>query len=119
MVFEADDIRDWQNRTVVDRDGSKIGSLEGLYYDTAAQFPAFASVSVGIPGRKRLTFVPLTDAKVSPAHLRVMVDKKTVKDALTIDSDGELTAEDEPRLFEHYGLLYQPGASGERRLGRR
>lgn len=119
MVFEADDIRDWQRRTVVDRDGSKIGSLEGLYYDTAAQFPAFASVEVGIIGRKRLTFVPLADAKVSPDHIRVMVDKKVVKDAPTIDTDGELTAEDEPRLFEHYGLLYQPGATGERRLGRR
>ncbi len=118
-MFEADDIRDWQNRTVVDRDGSKIGSLEGLYFDTASQFPAFASVQIGIVGRKRLTFVPLADAKVSPEHLRVMVDKKTVKDALTIDTDGELTAADEPKLFEHYGLLYQPGATGERRLGRR
>ena len=49
LVFEADDIRDWQNKNVVDRDGDKIGSLEGLYYDTATQHPTFASVQVGIP----------------------------------------------------------------------
>jgi hypothetical protein len=42
-----------------------------------------------------------------------------VKDALQIDTDGELAATDEPGLFEHYGLPYQPGASGERRLARR
>jgi PRC-barrel domain len=118
-VFEADDIRDWKDRNVVDQDGSKIGSLEGVYYDTASQVPAFASVQVGIVGRHKLTFVPLQDAKVSPDHVRVMVDKKMVKDAPTIDTDGELTAAEEPALFQHYGLLYQPGATGERRLGRR
>jgi hypothetical protein len=118
-VFEADDIRDWQNRDVVDRDGSKIGSLEGIYYDTATQVPAFASVQIGIVGRHKLTFVPLQDARVAPSHIRVMVDKKAVKDAPTIETDGELTAREEPGVFEHYGLLYQPGATGERRLGRR
>jgi hypothetical protein len=119
MVFEADDIRDWQSRNVVDREGSKIGSLEGLYYDTASQQPTFASVQVGIVGRHKLTFVPLEGAKVAPDHVRVMVDKKLVKDALTIDTDGALTAADEPGLYQHYGLAYQPGAGGERRLGRR
>lgn len=118
-MFEADNIRDWQDRSVVDRDGSKIGTLEGLYYDTATQQPTFASVQVGIVGRHRLTFVPLEGARVAPDHVRVLVDKKTVKDALTIDTDGALSAAQEPELFQHYGLAYQPGASGERRLGRR
>ena len=118
-MFEADDIRDWQDRTVVDREGNKIGSLEGLYYDTATQQPTFASVQVGIVGRHRLTFVPLDGARVAPDHVRVMVDKKVVKDALTIDTDGALTATQEPELFAHYGLSYVPGSGGERRLGRR
>jgi PRC-barrel domain len=118
-VFEADNIQDWQNKNVVDRDGDKIGSLEGLYYDTASQHPTFASVQVGIVGRHKLTFVPLDGARVAPDHVRVMVDKKTVKEALTIDTEGSLTAAQEPELFAHYGLAYQPGASGERRLGRR
>ena len=93
--------------------------LEGLYYDTATQHPTFASVQVGIVGRHKLTFVPLDGARVAPDHVRVMVDKKTVKDALTLDIDGSLTAAQEPELFAHYGLAYEPGASGERRLGRR
>lgn len=118
-MFEADDIRDWQGRTVVDKDGSKIGPLEGLYYDTASELPTFASVQVGIVGRHRLTFVPLEGARVAPDHVRVLVDKKTVKDAPTIETDAALTAAQEPELFAHYGYPYRPGASGERRLGRR
>jgi hypothetical protein len=87
--------------------------------DTGTDMPAFASVRVGIPGRHRLTFVPLDQATVSPAHVRVAYPRKQVKDAFQIDTDGELAAADEPGLFEHHGLAYQPGASGERRLARR
>lgn len=119
MVFEADDIRDWRGHDVVDQDRSKIGTLESVYYDTGSQLPSFASVTIGMIGRHRLTFVPLDGARVAPDHLRVTVDKKLVKDALSIDTDGELSADDEPDLFAHYGLTYQPGAGGERRLGRR
>lgn len=118
-MFEADDLRDWRGHDVVDTDGSKVGSLEAVYFDTASEQPVFASVKTGLPGRHRLLFVPLEGARVSPGHLRVLADKKLVKDAPSIDPDGELTADAEPGLFEHYGLTYQPGATGERRLGRR
>jgi hypothetical protein len=118
-MFEAENIRDWRGLDVVDPDGSKIGPLEAIYVDTGTDQPAFASVTVGMIGRHRLTFVPLDRATVAPTHVRVAYPKKLVKDAFQIDTDGELAAGDEPGLFEHYGLAYQPGASGERRLGRR
>ena len=118
-MFEADDIRDWREHDVVDTDANKIGTLEGVYFDTATQKAVFASVKIGIVGRHRLTFVPLDGARVAPAHVRVMADKKLIKDAPTIDTDGELDAEAEPGLFQHYGIPYAPGATGERRLGRR
>jgi len=118
-VFEAEDIRDWRAHTVVDQNGAQIGSLEAVYFDTATERPAFATVKVGMLGRHRLVFVPLAGATVAPKHLRVRVDKKLVKDAPSIGVDGELTAAEEPAIFEHYHLAYQPGASGERRLGRR
>jgi sporulation protein YlmC with PRC-barrel domain len=118
-VFEADDIRDWRGEDVVDSDGAKIGSLESVYFDTASQQAVFAAVKVGIVGRHRLAFVPLDGARVSPRSVRVMADKKLVKDAPSIDTDGELTAEEEPGIFAHYGLPYSAGAGGERRLGRR
>lgn len=119
ISFEADDIRDWRGHDVVDVDRNKIGTLEAIYFDTATQEPSFASVTVGIIGRRRITFVPLDGARVSPSHVRVMTNRKLVKGAPTIDADGELTADAEPQLFDHYGIPYQPGATGERRLGRR
>jgi hypothetical protein len=70
-------------------------------------------------GRQRLTFVPLDRATVGPGHLKVLYSRKQVKDAPSIDTDGELPASDEEAVFKHYGLEYQPGAGGERRLGRR
>jgi hypothetical protein len=93
VVFEADDIRDWRGKEVVDADGSKIGTLEAVYFDTAMQLPTFASVKVGMIGRHRLVFVPLAGARVAPRHVRVMADKKLVKNGPSIDLDGELTAE--------------------------
>lgn len=118
-MFDADDIRDWIGQDVVDQEGSKIGPLESVYFDTATEIPTFAAVQVGMIGRHRLAFVPLEGARVSPKRLRVMADKKLVKDAPTIDTDGELEASEEPAVFAHYNLTYTPGVSGERRLGRR
>jgi hypothetical protein len=101
-VFEAEDIREWRGHD-----------------DTATDQPAFATVTVGIPTRRRLVFVPLTGATVGPGYLKVAYDRVLAKDAPAIDVDGELLAEDEPAVFAHYDLPYQTGAGGERRLGRR
>lgn len=118
-MFEADDIRDWREHDVVDPDGDRIGRLEAIYVDTATDQPAVATVQIGIIGRHRLVFVPLDGATVGPSHVRVRYPKKQVKDAPSIEMDGELAAEDEPAVFEHYDLTYRPGAGGERRLARR
>jgi hypothetical protein len=56
---------------------------------------------------------------VGPGWLKVAYSKKTVRDAPSIDVDGELEATAEPQVFEHYGLAYERGAGGERKLGRR
>jgi hypothetical protein len=118
-MFEAENIRDWREHDVIDPDGKKIGQLEAVYVDTTTDEPAFGSVRIGMVGRHRLTFVPLDRAVVLPGQLRVAYSKSQVKDALTIDTDGELAATDEPELFKHYGLAYSPGESGERQLARR
>jgi hypothetical protein len=118
-VFEAENIRDWRQHDVVDPEGDKIGELEAIYVDTASDEPMFATVKIGFLGRHRLALVPLVGAVVSPRYLKVAFPKKQVKDAPFIDTDGELLAEHEPAVFQHYGIDYQTGASGERRLARR
>jgi hypothetical protein len=116
--IEVDDIRDWQGLAVVDESGSKIGTLEGVYFDTSTDQPAFATIKVGLPTRYRLVFAPLSGATVGPAYLRVHHSKKQVKDAPSIDTDGELLAGDEEAVFSHYDLPYE-AAPTERRLARR
>ena len=118
-MFEAGDIREWRGHDVVDDGGHKIGSLESVYVDTGTDEPSFATVTVGMPTRHRLVFVPLDGATVGPGYLKVNYSRSPVKDAPSIDTDGELPAGDEEAVFKHYNLEYQPGASGERRLARR
>lgn len=116
-MFPAENLRDWRGEHVIDPDGTKIGDLEAVYVDTITDEPAFVTVRVGIIGRHRLVFVPLLGATVSPKAVRVRYDKKLTASAPTIDTDGELAAADEPGVFAHYGIPYQPGPS--RRLARR
>jgi hypothetical protein len=118
-MFEAGDIREWRGHDVVDRSGHKIGTLESVYVDTATDQPAFATVTVGLPTRHRLVFVPLAGATVGPGYLKITYAKRLVKDAPSIGTDGVLPAGDEEAVFRHYYLNYQPGSGGERRLGRR
>ena len=118
-MFDVDDIRDWAGQSVVDQEGSKIGNLEAVYFDTSTDQAMFATVKVGLVGGGRLVFVPLVGARVSPKHIRVLADKKVAKDAPSIPTDGELDSAAEPEVYSYYGLPYERGAGGERRLGRR
>jgi hypothetical protein len=118
-MFEAGDIREWRDKDVLDPAGSKIGTLEAVYVDTRTGEPFFATVTVGLPTRRRLVFVPLTGATVGPSYLRVAHSKGDVRAAPSIETDGELPARDEQAVFAHYELDYQTGTGGERRLARR
>lgn len=118
-MFEPEDVREWRGHDVVDEAGHKVGTLESVYVDTADDQPSFATVTVGMPTRHRLIFVPLGGASVGPGYLKVRYPKSLVKDAPSMGTDDVLAAEDEQSVFAHYDLEYTPGAGGERRLARR
>jgi hypothetical protein len=119
MTFPVENIRDWVGLPVVDVADTKVGTLEAVYFDTGTDEPVFGTVKIGLIGKHRLVYAPLAGAVVTPKHLKVTPAKKLIKDAPSIDVDGELTSEEEPQVYAHYGLAYQQGATGERRLGRR
>lgn len=118
-MYEAANIREWRGHDVVDSGDHKIGELEAVYVETGTDLPSFGTVKVGMAKRQRLVFVPLDRAIVGPGYLKVAYDKRRVKGAPSIGTDGELPAVGEEAVFKHYGLTYQPGVSGERRLARR
>src|SRR5580704_17409593 len=99
-MFEAADIREWRGHEVVDVQGHKIGELEAVYVDTGTDLPSFGTVKVGMPTRHGLVFVPLDGATVGPRYVKVCHDKKQVKDAPSIGTDGELPAADEETIFK-------------------
>jgi uncharacterized protein (TIGR02271 family) len=96
------DIETWRGRTLVDRDGDKIGKVEDVYLDRQSGEPEWVAVKTGMFGTN-VSFVPIHDASPSGDDLGVAYTKDQVKDAPNIDPDGELSPEEERRLYQHYG----------------
>src|SRR3954465_14071076 len=96
------DIETWRGRTLVDRDGDKIGKIEYVYLDRSSGEPEWVAVKTGLFG-SNLSFVPIHGADTAGDDLRVVYEKDQVKDAPNIDPDGELSPEEERRLYQHYG----------------
>jgi sporulation protein YlmC with PRC-barrel domain len=109
------DIEAWRGKKMVDADGDKIGTIEDVFLDRHTGQPAWAAVKTGLFGHKH-TLVPIRDAQATDDdHVRVPLDKEQVKDAPRIDPDGELSPEEERRLWEHYGMSDYDEWQGEDR----
>ena len=110
-----EDVQTWRGMKMVDADGDKIGTIEDILLDRQTGDPAWAAVKTGLFGRKH-TLVPIRDAEVvGENEVRVPVDKDKVKDAPRIEPDGELSPDEERRLWEHYGLSDYDEWQGEDR----
>ncbi len=114
------DIAQWHGKTLVDRNGERIGRLEEVYVDVETDEPMFGTVKEGLIGR-HLTFVPLAGITIGPDDLQMAVTKDQVKGAPNIELHGdELSREDESALYHHYELNYTPPDTERgRRLARR
>jgi hypothetical protein len=114
------DIGEWHGKTLVDRDGERIGKLEDVYVDVETNEPMFGTVREGLIGR-HLTFVPLAGITIGPDNLQVTVFREQVKSAPNIELHGdELSPADESTLYHHYQLNYTPPDTERgRRLARR
>jgi uncharacterized protein (TIGR02271 family) len=95
----------WQGRELVGSDGEKIGTIKEIYEDTASGKPEWALVTSGLFGT-RSHFVPIAAAETAGEDVRVNVTKDRVKDAPSVEGEGQLSETDEQRLFEHYGVPY-------------
>jgi uncharacterized protein (TIGR02271 family) len=102
---DLNSVRAWQDRTLVDRDGDRIGSIEAIYLDDQTGQPEWALVNTGLFGTKA-SFVPLAQATQTDQDVRVPYDKQLVKDAPRVDPDGHLSEAEERQLWRHYGLDY-------------
>ena len=97
---------DWSGRQLLDAEGGKVGTIEALFRDEDTQQPEWAAVKTGMFGTK-LSFVPIQGAEPTGEDLRVPFSKDQIKDAPKIDdSEGQLSQEEEAKLYDHYGMSY-------------
>lgn len=102
----VDDVKQWRGQNVIDPGGKRLGRLVEILYDTQTDTPAFAVVRAGHVGGRRDTLVPLSGASVGQEYLRVAVEKGAFKDAPSFEAERELSAEDEARTYDYYGIAY-------------
>jgi uncharacterized protein (TIGR02271 family) len=111
---DIDTVRAWEGRTMVDRDGNPIGSIDAIYLDDQTGQPEWALVNTGLFGTKN-TFVPLAQATQTGENVRVPYDKRLVKDAPRVEVDQHLSEAEERQLWRHYGLDYDRDVTMRRR----
>jgi uncharacterized protein (TIGR02271 family) len=114
LMSGSTDVLEWRGRTVVDRDGEKIGKLDEIYLDRETDEPEWALANTGLFGTKS-SFVPLKGAEPDGDDVRVAYAKDQVKDAPSIDPDGELSRQEEEGLYRHYDVDYSKQRSGSGR----
>jgi uncharacterized protein (TIGR02271 family) len=104
------DAYQWHGRTMVGSDGEKIGKISEIYDDPQTGKPEWATVSSGLFGTKS-NFVPLAGASPDGENVRAQVTKDQVKDAPGVEADGDLSEQEERRLFEYYNVAYTTAGS--------
>jgi PRC-barrel domain len=98
-----DDVKAWRGMTMVDAGGDRIGTIDDIYLDRQTGAPEWASVKTGLFGLKS-SFVPIAAAEAEDENrVSVPFQKDQVKNAPKVDADGELSADEERRLYEYYG----------------
>jgi uncharacterized protein (TIGR02271 family) len=106
---DATVVLEWRGRTAVDPEGSKLGKIEEIYLDNETEQPEWALINTGLFGSKS-SFMPLRDATSNGDDVTAPYSKDQVKDAPQIEPDGELSRDEEAKLYAHYGIEF--GQSG-------
>jgi uncharacterized protein (TIGR02271 family) len=110
MTVKQHELAAWVGHTVVDDHGDKIGKVADLYMDEATGQPEWIAVNSGRLG-SNINFVPLAGAQQDGDDLRVPYTKDQVKDAPNAKADGQLSQDEEARLYGHYGIDYSEDRS--------
>jgi uncharacterized protein (TIGR02271 family) len=100
-----DTVQTWQGRTMVDPAGDKLGTIDAIYLDDETGQPEWATVTSGL-FTATIAFVPLAQAQDTGDSVQVPYDKQQVKNAPTMEADGQLSQDEEAELYRHYGLDY-------------
>src|SRR3954471_6620558 len=93
----------WPGRDVLDPDGERLGAVREIYLDRETHQPEWVLVDVN-GGDQR--FIPLADAAIDDAAIRVAHRRDAVAAAPGIGAEPRIDPEQERRLYAHYGVPY-------------
>jgi sporulation protein YlmC with PRC-barrel domain len=99
---DLETVLNWRGKTVVDRDGEKVGTLGDLYLDRETDQPAYAGINTGL-FKRRESVIPLDGAREVDDDLQVPFTLAAIKDAPNVDPEVELSEDEEDALQAHYG----------------
>ena len=102
-MISRDSVQTLIGGTAYSSDGDKIGSIGTVYLDNASGEPAWVTVKTGLFGSNE-SFVPLDEAEQTNDGIRVPYDKERVKNAPNIETDRELSEQEEDQLYAYYGV---------------
>ena len=102
MAIRDDDVARLQQAAVIGGEGTRLGTVDGVYYDNATDQPAWAAVQSGA----RVCLVPLAMASLQGAELHVPFGREQLENAPHHDPGRALSPQDEIDLFRHYGVEY-------------
>jgi Domain of unknown function (DUF2382)/PRC-barrel domain len=103
---DIDTALEWRGRTVIDRDGEKLGTLKEIYLDEHER-PNWGSIATGLFGTRE-TLAPLKNAQLAGDELQLPFTGDQVKDAPSVEPEVQLSTDEEQQLYRHYE---PPGAA--------
>src|SRR5919206_2600298 len=115
-MISRDSVQTLIGGTAYGSDGEKIGSIGTVYLDNSSGEPAWVTVKTGLFGSNE-SFVPLDQAEQTNDGIRVPYDKDRVKNAPNIETDRELSEQEEDQLYAYYGLGGAAGTTSLDELG--
>jgi sporulation protein YlmC with PRC-barrel domain len=94
---------DWEGRPLLDRDGTRIGTIEEILLVEETGSPEWALVKLG-RRKSHTTLVPIADARPADDGIRVGVGKDVVEQAPPIDADAAESDDEVRAVYRHYGI---------------
>jgi sporulation protein YlmC with PRC-barrel domain len=102
-MYDLDDVPNWRGRDVIDQNGHPVGVITDLFVDEATGRPEWAGIRSALFSHRE-TFVPLSQATAHGMRVQVPYSQSHIHEAPSVDHRGHLSADEEARLFQHYGL---------------
>src|SRR3954470_11509922 len=103
------DYSEWPGRDVLDAGGERLGGVREIYLDRETGHPEWVLVDVDDDTAR---FVPLADAEVGSATIRVAHTASEIRRAPGIGAESQIDQAAERKLYAHYGLGYSEDDSG-------